>query len=284
MDNVVKSSLKKVLLLMSIALLCNVVIYFTMGQEKALQFLGGYLIEFSLSMDNLFVFITLFTAFKIPVDYQHRCLAYGIMGAIILRLIFISLGVAIVNSFEWVLYIFGFILIISGIKMFRGEDDKEKDVHDNAVLKLLSKFIPISKDFDGHKFFTKIDGKRYATPLFAVLIVIELSDILFAIDSVPAVFSVSTNLIVVYTSNIFAILGLRQLYFVLEHLHERFKYVKYGVATILTFTGVKLALLIVDWHISILASIGIIICVLAASIVLSILVTSRENKTKVNAE
>lgn len=276
MDHVVRHSLKWVAFWAALALLCCGGIYYFMGHDYALQFLGGYLIEYSLSMDNLFVFITIFMAFNVPVEYQHRCLSYGIAGVVVLRFIFILLGVSIVHSFEWVLYIFGFILIISGIKMFKGDDNDDKDLKDSRVLRVMRKVIPVSDHFDGHNFFTRVGGKLCATPLLAVLVIIEFSDILFAIDSVPAAFSVSTNLFVIYTSNIFAILGLRQLYFVLEHLQERFQYVRYGIATILTFTGVKLAALIFHWEIPIVASILIIFAVLILSILLSIIFTKNK--------
>jgi tellurite resistance protein TerC len=271
MDQVTKTAFKKVALLVALAMAVCAGVYVLMGQQSAFEFLGAYLIEFSLSIDNLFVFITVFTAFRVPVDYQHRALAWGIWTAVVLRFIFIFLGVSIVEKFTWVLYIFGFILIFSGYKMFKGEDEEEdKDVTDNMGYKLLAKFMPITKDFVGNHFVTKIDNKWHATPLLAALMVIEASDIMFAIDSVPAALSVSTNMFIVYTSNILAILGLRQLYFVLEHLQERFAYVRYGVAIILGFTGVKLAILMFHIHIPILASIGFIFAVLVGSIVLSI--------------
>ncbi len=271
MDQVTKSAFKKVALLVALAMAVCAGVYVMMGQQAAFEFLGAYLIEFSLSIDNLFVFITVFTAFRVPVDYQHRALAWGIWTAVVLRFIFIFLGVSIVEKFTWVLYIFGFILIFSGYKMFKGEDEEEeKDVTDNMGYKLLAKFMPITKDFVGNHFVAKIDNKWHATPLLAALMVIEASDIMFAIDSVPAALSVSTNMFIVYTSNILAILGLRQLYFVLEHLQERFAYVRYGVAIILAFTGVKLAILMFHIHIPILASIGFIFSVLVGSIILSI--------------
>jgi tellurite resistance protein TerC len=270
----IKRPLKFVALFVSLAMIFCLGIYFFMGKESALEFLGGYLIELSLSMDNLFVFIAIFTAFAIPNAYQHRCLTWGIIGAIILRFIFISLGVTIVESFSWVLYIFGALLIFNGIKMYK-EPTPCPDPQDSKIMRLLGKILPVSEDFDGNRFTTKIDGKRIATPLLAVLIMIELSDVLFAIDSVPAVFSVSTNIFIVYTSNIFAILGLRQLYFVLAHLQERFQYVRYGVATILTFTGVKLGLLFFNIHISIALSISIIFFVLLLSVILSMVLTRK---------
>ncbi|MBQ2449344.1 MAG: TerC/Alx family metal homeostasis membrane protein [Peptococcaceae bacterium] len=271
MDQVTKTAFKKVAAIVALAMAFCAGIYFVMGQQAAFEFLGAYLIEFSLSIDNLFVFITVFTAFRVPVAYQHRALAWGIWTAVVLRFIFIFLGVSIVEKFEWVLYIFGFILLWSAYKMYKGDEgDEESDVTDNMGYKILSKFMPITKDFVGNHFVTKMDNKWHATPLLAALMVIEASDIMFAIDSVPAALSVSTNMFLVYTSNILAILGLRQLYFVLEHLQERFAYVRYGVAIILGFTGVKLAILMFHIHIPILASIGFIFAVLVGSIVLSI--------------
>ena len=271
MDQVTKTAFKKVAAIVALAMAFCAGIYFVMGQQAAFEFLGAYLIEFSLSIDNLFVFITVFTAFRVPVDYQHRALAWGIWTAVVLRFIFIFLGVSIVEKFEWVLYIFGFILLWSAYKMYKGDEgDEESDVTDNMGYKILSKFMPITKDFVDNHFVTKVDNKWHATPLLAALMVIEASDIMFAIDSVPAALSVSTNMFLVYTSNILAILGLRQLYFVLEHLQERFAYVRYGVAIILGFTGVKLAILMFHVHIPILASIGFIFAVLVGSIVLSI--------------
>ncbi len=279
MDQVTKTAFKHVAMIVALAMAFCVGIYFFMGQQAAFEFLGAYLIEFSLSIDNLFVFITVFTAFRVPVAYQHRALAWGIWTAVVLRFIFIFLGVSIVEKFEWVLYIFGFILIWSAYKMYKGDDEgDEKPVTDNMGYKILAKFVPITKDFVGNKFVTKIDGKWHATPLLAALLVIESSDIMFAIDSVPAALSVSTNMFLVYTSNILAILGLRQLYFVLEHLQERFAYVRYGVAIILGFTGVKLAVLMFHIPIPILASIAFIFCVLVGSIILSIQKTKNVSK------
>ncbi|WP_283243233.1 TerC/Alx family metal homeostasis membrane protein [Zhenpiania hominis] len=273
MKHVLKS-LKWVIFWIVLAMLFCLGIWYFLGYQKALEFLGGYLIELSLSVDNLFVFITIFMSYGIREHAQHRVLGYGIAGAIILRFIFIFFGVKIVSLFEWVLYIFGAILIFNGIKMFKKEE--EKDPHDSRIIRLVAKVLPMTKEFRGEKFMVKEGGKRLFTPLFAVLCLIEGSDILFAIDSVPAVFSVSTDLLIVYTSNIFAILGLRQLYFVLEHLHERFQYVKYGVAVILMFTGVKLAGLMFGLHISIPISIGVILTVLVVSIIASAIVSKKK--------
>lgn len=272
-----KKSIKWICFWVGMAAIVNLIILITLGKELALEFTAGYLIELSLSIDNLFVFITIFMGFGIRDKAQHRVLGYGIMGAIILRFIFIFFGLKLVSSFEWLLYIFGVILIFNGIKMMRGKEE-ETDPHDSKVIKLVSKILPMTMEFDGDCFMTRKEGgKLLFTPLFAVLCLIECSDIIFAIDSVPAVFSVSQHLIVVYTSNIFAILGLRQLYFVLAHLQERFKYVKYGVSLLLMFTGVKLLGVMFDFHISTAVSIGIIITVVATSIIVSMLLSKEKN-------
>ena len=271
--------LRKVLLFIGLAMLFNLGVLFFKGSQAALEFLGGYLIEFSLSLDNLFVFISIFTAFGISEHAEHRVLTYGIMGAVILRLIFISLGVQVVNHFHFILYIFGAVLIINGIKMFF-QKEHEYDVKNHKMMRFLRRFVPMTEEMVGEKFFVKIDGKRMITPLFAVLMIIEGSDILFAIDSIPAVFSVTTDLFIVYNSNIFAILGLRQLYFVLLHLQERFQYVRYGVATILTFTGVKLGLLMFHIEISIPISISVIFGILALSIILSMVMSKKKTSTR----
>ncbi|MEA4813658.1 MAG: TerC/Alx family metal homeostasis membrane protein [Oscillospiraceae bacterium] len=254
-----------------------------LGQSLAIEFLGGYLIEFSLSMDNLFVFMSIFTAFGITEHAQHRVLHWGIIGAIILRFIFIMLGVAIVEKFDWVLYIFGVLLLINGVKMFRG-DDEEKNPADSFIMRAIRRVIPMTKYFVGEKFFVHEKSEKlgravlHATPLLGVLLLIEFSDIIFAIDSVPAVFSISTHPFIVYSSNILAILGLRQLYFVLEYMAEQFRYVRYGVAAILMFTGIKLLAVIFGIHITTMVSICIIFGVLVCSILLSMLIASSERK------
>jgi len=248
-----------------------------MGKEKALEFLGGFVIEKSLSIDNLFLFIMVFTSFGIKPEYQRRVLNYGIAGALILRLIFVLLGVTIVSMFHWVLYVFGAILIISGVKMIF-QHDKNKDLKKSKIIKLLGKIIPVTDGLEGNKFFVKKNKVLYATPLFAVLILIEFTDIIFAVDSIPAIFSITTDPFIVYTSNIFAIMGLRSMYFVLGNLHEKFKYVKYGVALILTFTGVKLSILMFNIKIPIELSLGIIFTILIGSIVASLVFDRKELK------
>ncbi len=274
MSRSVKHSFKWVFIWMACAALTAAGIYLCIDQTYALEFVGCYLLEFSLSMDNVFVFLSIFASFGVPEPYQHRCLAYGVIGAMVLRFLFIMLGSAIVHSFAWVLYIFGFLLIYSGLKMFREHGaGKQRSPHDNPVLKVLNCFLPVTRDFVGNHFFAREHGRLMMTPLLAVLIVIESSDIMFAIDSVPAAFSVSGHMYVIYAANIFAILGLRQLFFVIEHMQNRFCFMKYGVAAILTFTGVKLALLIFDVHISIPVSIGFILAMLLLSILSSLIYT-----------
>lgn len=268
-----------------VALVADLCLYLIAGQDIALDFLGGYLIELSLSVDNLFVFLSIFTAFAVPEQYRHRVLHYGILGAAVLRLVFILCGTAIVSKFEWVLYFFGAALIANGIKMLKGTEEEEKDVGTSFGMRLVRRFVPVTEEFCGNCFFVlreKIGGKkgegkmcRYATPLFVVLVVVELSDIIFAIDSVPAVFSVTTNPVIVYTSNIMAILGLRQMYFGLEKLAKRFIYVKYGIAAVLMFTGIKLVIAMFDRTISTTVSICFIMVALSVSMVASLFATKK---------
>ncbi|MFL0194976.1 TerC/Alx family metal homeostasis membrane protein [Clostridium sp. WILCCON 0269] len=269
-----KKSLLRLCFWVGLALIFNIGIYIFMGPEKALSFLGGYVIEQSLSLDNIFLFLLIFESFSIKPEYQKRVLTYGIFGAVVLRLIFILLGVTIVNKFHWMLYIFGLVLIVSGIKMFFNHN-KSNNFHDSKIIKLLNKIIPVSKELQGEKFFVKKNSILYATPLFAILILIEASDIIFAIDSIPAIFSITTDPFIVYTSNIFAILGLRNMYFVLEKLHKSFAYVKYGVACILIFTGIKLSITFFHINISIIASLLIIFAIMSASILASMILNKK---------
>lgn len=274
-----KKALTRLGFWVALALIFNLGIYFLMGPQKAMEFLGGYIIEQSLSLDNLFLFIMIFGSFGIPATYQKRVLSYGIFGAIVLRLIFIILGVAIVNQFHWMLYIFGIVLIFSGIKMMV-KDEEGSDVKDSKIIKALSKVIPVTKELHNEKFFVRIDKILYATPLFAILVLIEGSDVIFAIDSIPAIFSITTDPFIVYTSNIFAILGLRNLYFLLEKLHSSFRFVKYGVALILTFTGIKLSILFFHIEISIAASLITIFSLLTLSILASVFIKEKSEETE----
>lgn len=271
-----KKHLLKFLLIMLVAFIVNVIIWYYAGSEKALEFLGGYIIELSLSVDNLFLFLLIFSSFGISANHQKRVLSYGIFGAIILRFIFVILGIAVMNRFKWVLYIFGILLIISGIKiMFNKEDDVSFE--NSKLIKILKKVIPVTEELHEEKFFIKINNILHATPLFALLFLIEGSDVLFAIDSIPAIFAITTDPFIVYTSNILAILGLRNLYFILEKLHSTFEYVKYGIGIILIFTGIKLSISF-KYHIPVGLSILIIILVLIISVITSILIIRRKNK------
>ena len=263
----------------------GVVIYFWKGTSQAIDFFSGYLIELSLSVDNLFVFLLIFISFGVTEHAQHKVLNYGIAGTIVLRFLFIILGISLINKFEWLLWVFGALLIFSGAKMFRPNNDDD-DPRDGVMYKFMTKFMPMSADFEGEKFIVDNDGTNYdksslvskrskklCTPLTVVMVLLVFADIIFAIDSVPAVISMTRDLFIVYTSNMFAIMGLRQMFFVLEHMHKRFRYVKYGVAVILIFTGVKMLLDIFDIHIHNLISIAVILFVLIASIIISVIVS-----------
>lgn len=281
----VKKSLFWVSFWVCLSLIFNIVIYFyfgytvnfDVGKTKAIQYFGGYILEQSLSLDNLFLFLLIFGSFKIPAQYQRRVLTYGIIGAIVLRFIFIFLGVVVVERFHWILYFFGLVLIVSGVKMAKNKEEKEKDYSKSLSMRLVNKFIPVTHELHGEKFFIKKEKILYATPLFAIIFLIEGSDIVFAIDSIPAIFSITTDPFIVYTSNIFAILGLRNLYFVLERIQSAFKYVKYGVAVILIFTGVKLGILIFGIEIPIVTSILIIFAIMLLSIAASVAVKDKKS-------
>ncbi len=266
----IKRAILWTLFWIGLALAFNFGIYWFSGTEKALQFFGGYIIEQSLSVDNLFLFLMIFSSFGIPRTHQRRILNYGIIGAVVLRLVFILLGSAVVNRFHWVLYVFGALLIISGIKMFAKHDEGSQNFENNKILKLLGKIIPVTKELHGDRFFLRKNNILYATPLLAVLVLVEFSDIIFAIDSIPAIFSITTDPFIVFTSNLFAILGLRSLYFVLEKLHSLFRYVQFGVALILTLTGVKLLILVFHIEVPLVASILTIFTILVISVLASI--------------
>ena len=266
----------------TIAMLFNLWLYFYLGDkygeeiatQKSLEFLTGYVLEKSLAVDNLFVFVMLFAYFKVPDIYQKRVLVYGIFGALILRSIMIVVGATLVSEFHWILYIFGAFLLFSGIKMFKAGEDSG-DIENNFIIKFLRRNFKITDNYHGEKFFVKIDGKTWITPLFVVLIFIEVTDLIFAVDSIPAIFAVTTDPFIVYTSNIFAILGLRALYFILADMADRFELLKYGLAIILMFIGVKL-LIMEFFKIPILLSLGFVIGVLAISIIASIKKTSKK--------
>ena len=241
----VKEALQMTAVWIGVSLLFCIAIYLWYphdSHEKAMEFLAGYLIEKSLSMDNLFVFLMLFSFFGIERKYQHEVLFWGIFGALVLRSIFIFAGAAMVERFEWILGLFGIFLLYTGAKMFNHDDDQQADPSKNIIVRWFKKFFPATDQLHGDRFFILSNGKRLATPLFITLLVIETTDVAFAVDSIPAVFSVSRDPFIVLTSNIFAILGLRALYFALAAVAGYFKYLKYGLGIILIFVGVKMLL------------------------------------------
>ncbi len=248
------------------------VVAYAWGGEAFGEYISGYLIEKSLSVDNVFVWSMLFTTMAIPLKYQHRVLFWGIFGALALRAVFILIGSALISRFTWVLIFFGVFLIYTGLKVIRHKDDEGENTS-QAGLGLLKRIIPVSEEFDGHNFFTRIDGKKAATPLLAALVVIEITDVIFAVDSVPAVLAVSNEPYIVFASNAFAILGLRAMYFLLANARQRFHYLSHGLGGILIFVGIKMS--ITQWyHLNTYISLGIIVAMLAAAIIFS----ERKNK------
>jgi tellurite resistance protein TerC len=251
-----------------LALVFNAVIFYWRGRQQALEFFTGYLVEKALSVDNIFVFLMVFTYFQTPARYQHKVLFWGIIGALIMRVIFIFAGVALIEKFHFTIYIFGALLIFTGYKMFNHSKSRI-DPENNPVLRFFKKFIPVTPDLHEDKFFTKLDGRRYATPLFLVLILIETTDLIFAVDSIPAILAITQDQFIVYTSNVFAILGLRSLYFALAGVVHRFWLLSYGLAVVLIFVGIKMIL--VDlYKIPIEWSLLFIATVIAGSIFLSL--------------
>lgn len=209
--------------------------------QKALEFLTGYLIELSLSVDNLFVFVLIFSYFKVPPKYQHRVLFWGVLGALVMRVVMIVTGTELIQRFHWVIYVFGAFLIYTGIKMFR-QEESDIDPENRFIVQLVTRYVPIVRHYERRKFFTVVDGKRVGTLLLLVLIVVEFTDLVFALDSIPAIFGVTTDRFIVYTSNVFAILGLRTFYFLLAGVIERFQFLKYGLSVVLSFIGMKMLL------------------------------------------
>lgn len=266
----VKDALISSAVWITIALLFNLGIYYFKGSEDALAFLTGYLIEKSLSVDNIFVFVMVFAYFKVPVKYQYKILFWGIIGALLMRSTMIFAGTALIQNFHWTLYIFGALLVITGIKMLTQNSDSQIEPDKNPVVKLFKKFFPVSDNYDNDKFFTKKNGLTMATPLFIVLLVIETTDLIFAVDSIPAIFGVTQDPFIVYTSNVFAILGLRALYFALAGIIDQFHYLKYGLSLILVFIGTKM--LIADFYkIPIFLALAIVILILITSVMVSLL-------------
>ena len=251
----------------SLAMIFNLGIYFTWGEEKALEFFTGYVIEKSLSVDNLFVFLMIFQYFSTPAEYQHRVLFWGILGALVLRAIFIAAGSALLTQFHWMIYVFGAFLVFTGIKMFLQGDEK-LEPNRNPVVRLFERWVPMTREYHGQRFMIRINGQTRATLLLLVLIVIETTDVIFAVDSIPAIFAVTQDSFIVYTSNVFAILGLRALYFMLAGVMQMFVYLKFGLSLVLCFVGAKMLLSDI-YKIPIGASLAVIGTVLLLSIVAS---------------
>jgi tellurite resistance protein TerC len=258
----------------SIALLFNYGIYVYMGEVKAIEFLTGYVIEKSLSIDNLFVFIMIFSYFNVDKKYQHKVLFWGIIGALIMRSIFIFAGVALINKFHWIIYIFGAFLIFTGVKMLFQKDEK-MDPNKNPLVKLFKRFYPVTDTMHGDRFFVKINAKTFATPLFVVLLLVEFTDLIFAVDSIPAIMAITSDPFIIFTSNVFAILGLRALYFALAGITQYFHYIKYGLSAILVFVGLKMVM--VDFYkIPVMISLFTILGILVISVVASLLFPKKE--------
>lgn len=252
----------------SLALLFGGAIWSVEGPRHALEFYTGYVLEYSLSVDNMFVFIMIFGYFAIPHNLQPKALLWGIVGAVILRFMFIFLGVQLISLFSWTIYVFGALLIFTAAKMLLQKEDDNFDPSQSFILKLLRKVMPIKTDYHGENFFVLEAGKRMATPLLAAVMVIEMSDLIFAVDSIPAVLSITQDTFLVYSSNIFAIIGLRSLYFLLSGMAGKFPYLKYGISVILFFVGVKM-LLSHFFPIPIVASLGVIVGILTLSVLTS---------------
>jgi tellurite resistance protein TerC len=261
----------------SLALLFDLFIYIDkdFGPVKALEFLTGYVIEYSLSVDNIFVFILIFSYFSVNEEYQHKILFWGILGALIMRGIFIVTGVALINRFHWIVIIFGGFLVFTGIRMLF-QKETEVDPDKNVVIRFFRKFLPVTTTLHGDRLIIRQNKKYYATPLFLVLVIIESSDLIFAVDSIPAILAISKNIFIVYTSNIFAILGLRSLYFAIAGIMGYFRYLKIGLAFVLTFVGLKMLASFFHFEIPIVTSLGIIISILLISILASVFIKKDE--------
>ena len=253
----------------SLALLFCAGLWVWQGSTTALTFLTGYVIEQSLSADNIFVIVLIFRYFRIPGEYQHRVLFWGIIGALVMRGAFIAVGALLIERFHWILYLFGAFLVFTGIRMGVQKEQDEFDADKNIVMRTATRFFPFTKRMEGQNFFTLEKGRRVGTPLLLVLLMVEFTDLIFAVDSIPAIFAVTTDPFLVYTSNVFAILGLRSLYFLLADIIHRFHYLHYGLAVILTFVGVKM--LVEKWvHLAPWVSLLVIVTVLAVSVIASL--------------
>jgi len=269
------------LIWVSLALAFAAGLFFLYGHHVALTFLTGYVIEEALSVDNIFVIVLIFDYFAVPKAFQHRVLFYGIVGALIMRGLFIGLGTVLLAKFQWIIYVFGALLVVTGVRMALKQDE-EFEGEGNPIVRVVRRLLPMTADYHGKHFFTIENGRRVATPLVLVLVLVEFTDLIFAIDSIPAIFGVTRDPFIVFTSNIFAVLGLRTLYFLLAAVVDRFYLLKYGLAAILTFVGVKM--IVEHWvHIDILLSLGVVLALLFASIVASLIWPQREGPERDSA-
>jgi tellurite resistance protein TerC len=262
----------------ALSLLFNLGVYFWSGSQAALEFLTGYLLEKSLSVDNIFVFLMIFTYFRVPYLHQHKVLFWGILGALIMRALFILVGITLIQKFHWVIYIMGAFLIVTGIRMAM---QKDEEIHPerNPVLRLVRRFVPVTENYEGGSFFARRGGRLLATPLFIVVLVVETTDVVFAVDSIPAILAITLDPFIVYTSNVFAILGLRALYFALAGVMQLFHYLPYGLSFILVFVGIKM-LLVDIYKLPIGIALGTVAGVLAISVLASILFPPKPEATR----
>lgn len=274
----IKQAFYQTLFWVGLALGFFVFVWFEDGQTVALEYISAYLMEWGLSIDNIFVFILIFSYFNVPERHANRVLLLGILLAVVLRIGFITVGIALIERFYWILYIFGAFLVYTGFKMFITNTEDEFNPEDNSVYKLLKRVLPLINDNSSGKFTIKIDGKKYYTMLFVVMIMLAATDIVFALDSIPAVFSITQNRMVVYTSNIFAVLGLRSLFFLLRSAVEKFKYLKEGIAIVLIFIGLKMLISFFDIHLPITISLMVIILCLGGSILFSVYKNNQRQK------
>ncbi len=277
----------------SLSLAFNGYVYAAFGQEKALEFMSAYFIEEALSVDNIFVFVVLFRYMRIPPEYLHRVLFAGILGALLLRGVFIGAGLALIEMFTWSLYIFGAFLLLTGLRLLfvsgdegGGDPAAGGEQKDNWVKRMVEKYLRVSKEFDGPRFFTLKEGRRYATPLFVTLIMVETADVVFALDSIPAIFGITTDPFIVFTSNMCAVMGLRSMFFLLENVIDRFHLLKYGLGLVLSFVGTKMILgmglgsFVPAYHIPVTISLAVVASLIGGSVALSLLFPPRHTPEK----
>ncbi len=269
----------------SLSLAFNAYIYFNLGKQAGLEFLSAYLIEEALSVDNIFVFVVLFRYMRIPPEYLHRVLFAGILGAVVLRGVFIGAGLALIEMFLWSLYIFGAILLVTGLRLLfvSSSDNPDDDGEGNWVKRTAERWLPVTREFHGPKFFTRIDGRLFATPLFVTLLMVETADVVFAFDSIPAIFSITTDPFIVFTSNMCAIMGLRSMFFLLENVVDRFHLLKYGLGLVLAFVGTKMILglglgsVLAPIHIPVQISLLVVSVLITGSVLLSLVIPQRSS-------